>query len=305
MTMPLFDTVAIIGIGLIGSSLAHGIRDKGLAGNILGYDASEEVRKIAADRKILQVTDSLEASVRDADLVILTVPTGAINSVAAEIAQFADGPKILMDTGSVKGSVAEGASGLPDPILFVPAHPVAGTENSGPEAGFGTLFENRWCILTPLDRQDTPYLEAVAKIETLWRGLGSDVTQMSAHHHDVALAVTSHLPHLIAYTLVGAADDIESVTEAEVVKYSAGGFRDFTRIAASDPVMWRDVFLNNKTAVLEVLGRFSEELAVMQRAIRWGDGAALEQAFSRSRALRKAIIDAGQETAEPNFGRKS
>ena len=299
-----FETVGIVGTGLIGGSLAHAIRAHELAGRIIGYDRSADAAGEAVTLGVVdEVAASLQALAKECELIILSVPVGAMTSVLEDLSPHLKPETILMDVGSVKGSVVEEAGDLPETIYFIPAHPVAGTENSGPAAGFASLFEKRWSILTLLPRDDAAYLAAADRVEALWQAIGADTVRMSAEHHDVALAVTSHLPHLIAYTLVGAADDVESVNQAEVVKYSAGGFRDFTRIAASDPVMWRDVFLHNKDAVLEVLGRFSEELAMMQRAIRWGDGEALEKAFSRSRGLRKAIIDAGQETAEPNFGR--
>ena len=302
--IPKFETVTIIGIGLIGSSLALAMREQGLTQTIIGYDSGEEARAEALQLGLVtQMADSLSQAVCNSDLIILSTPVGAMASVIAEIKPHLKPGAILMDVGSVKGSVADSASVLGEEVFFVPAHPVAGTENSGPRAGFASLFQDRWCILTPLARQDDAYAQAVTKIEALWNAIGSEIVTMDTKHHDLALAVTSHLPHLIAYTLVGAADDVETVSESELVKYSAGGFRDFTRIAASDPVMWRDVFLHNKEAVLEVLGRFSEELSMMQRAIRWGDGEALEKAFRRSRGLREEIIKAGQESAEPNFGR--
>ncbi|WP_306252854.1 prephenate/arogenate dehydrogenase family protein [Parvularcula sp. IMCC14364] len=301
----LFDRACIIGIGLIGSSLARALKRDGLARELVAIDQSETACAEAIDLGIVTATSQDISAAAGCDLIIVATPVGVMPGVLQALADVAHDGAIIMDVGSVKGSVADAAAKLPPNLHVVPAHPIAGTENSGPASGFAELFENRWCILTPLARQDDAYLGAVEKVETLWRSIGSDVARMDAAHHDLALAVTSHLPHLIAYTLVGAADDVESVNEAEVVKYSAGGFRDFTRIAASDPVMWRDVFLHNKDAVLEVLGRFSEELAVMQRAIRWGDAQALEKAFTRSRGLRKAIIDAGQESAEPNFGRDS
>jgi cyclohexadieny/prephenate dehydrogenase len=304
MTEKMFNTVSIIGIGLIGSSLAHAIRDQQLAEKVIGYDAREDVREEALSLGVVtEAGSSLADTVQQSDLIILSVPVGAVSDVLEEMKPHLRAGTILMDVGSVKETVAQSAMSLPDNVHFVPAHPVAGTEKSGPSAGFATLFQQRWCILTPLARQDEAYLAAVQRVEALWKAIGSDIAIMDAKHHDLALAVTSHLPHLIAYTLVGAADDVETVSESEVIKYSAGGFRDFTRIAASDPIMWRDVFLNNKDAVLEVLGRFSEELSVMQRAIRWGDGEALEKAFRRSRGLREEIIKAGQESAEPNFGR--
>jgi cyclohexadieny/prephenate dehydrogenase len=301
---PKFNCVSVVGVGLIGSSLARALRERGLAAEIVGVDRDAGV---LAQAKKIGVIDrgetDLAKGVKGADLIILSTPVGAIASVTALLAGAAEDGALIIDVGSVKGVVADAARSMPDRIYFVPSHPVAGTEQSGPEAGFASLFQDRWCILTPLDRQDEAYKAAVEKAAALWAGVGAQVEIMGAAHHDLALAVTSHLPHLIAFTLVGAADDVESVAAGEVVKYSAGGFRDFTRIAASDPIMWRDVFLNNKDAVLEVLGRFSEELAMMQRAIRWGDGKALEDAFARGRTLRRAIVDAGQETEAPNFGR--
>lgn len=301
---PLFKRVAVIGPGLIGASLALALREAKAAGDIIGYDQDTDV---AARAEKLGVVDKaapdFAAGVAGADLIILSTPVGAIKSLCAELDAHAPKGALVIDVGSVKGAVAHAASGLRKDILFVPCHPVSGTEQSGPEAGFSTLFNDRWCILTPLARDDEPYKQAVVKATALWEAVGANVEVMDAAHHDLALAVTSHLPHLIAFTLVGAADDIESVNQSEIVKYSAGGFRDFTRIAASDPVMWRDVFLGNKEAVLEALGRFSEELTVLQRAIRWGDGDTLYKTFARGRNLRRAIVEAGQETAAPNFGR--
>ncbi len=299
-----FDRVVIVGVGLIGSSLARAVRERKLADEIIGVDRDADV--IARAKKIGVIDDggtTIEKGVKGADLIVLSTPVGAINEVCEALSSSAPDDVLIIDVGSVKGSVAKAAAALPDRLHFVPCHPVAGTEQSGPEAGFASLFEDRWCILTPLAREDAAYQAAVKKAESLWIGIGALVEVMDVQHHDLALAVTSHLPHLIAFTLVGAADDVESVAHGEVIKYSAGGFRDFTRIAASDPIMWRDVFLSNKDAVLEVLGRFSEELAVMQRAIRWGDGKALEDAFARGRSLRRAIVDAGQEKDVPNFGR--
>ncbi len=301
---PLFERVALIGAGLIGGSLARAIRAKGLAKNIVGFDADPQNNARAEEIGFIdKAVDSLDTAVKGADLIIVATPVRAIGSVMSDLADAANDGALIMDVGSVKGAVNEAAATMPARLNPVPCHPIAGTENSGPDAGFETLFENRWCILTPLPREDEAYKAAIEKAAALWRGVGAEVEIMDASHHDLALAVTSHLPHLIAFTLVGAADDLETVRKAEIVKYSAGGFRDFTRIAASDPVMWRDVFLTNKDAVLEVLSRFSEELAVMQRAIRWGDGEALEKSFARGRALRRAIVEAGQETAEANFGR--
>jgi cyclohexadieny/prephenate dehydrogenase len=299
-----FKRAVIVGVGLIGSSLARALRERGLADKIVGVDRDAGVLARATALGVVEGGETnLAKGVKGADLIVLATPVGAMSSVAAELANAADDGALIIDVGSVKGVVADAAKAMPERLCFVPCHPVAGTEQSGPEAGFASLFQDRWCILTPLAREDAAYKAAVEKAAALWAGVGAEVEIMGAAHHDLALAVTSHLPHLIAFTLVGAADDVESVAAGEVVKYSAGGFRDFTRIAASDPIMWRDVFLNNREAVLEVLGRFSEELAVMQRAIRWGDGKALEDAFARGRSLRRAIVDAGQETAAPNFGR--
>lgn len=299
-----FSKIAIIGVGLIASSLARAMREKGLAEQYISFDQDPSVGDRAKNLGVIDgYTSTLKEAVTDADLIILGTPVGAIGALCEALEAHASDGAVIMDVGSTKGVVAKAAAGLRDALCFVPAHPVAGTEQSGPEAGFSSLFQDRWCILTPLSRDDEPYLAAVKKIEQLWKAVGSRVEVMDTEHHDLALAITSHLPHLIAFTLVGAADDLESVNEAEIIKYSAGGFRDFTRIAASDPVMWRDVFLNNKDAVLEVLGRFSEELAVLQRAIRWGDGEKLSEVFNRGRALRQAIVEAGQETDEPNFGR--
>lgn len=299
-----FSRAAIIGLGLIGSSLGRALREEKLAGRIAGFDADANVAARAAALGVVdEAAPSLAEAVRSADLVIVATPVGAIGELCAALNAAAEDGALVIDVGSVKGAVAEAAAKTPARFHFVPCHPVAGTEQSGPEAGFATLFRGRWCILTPLDRKDPAYRAAVDKAAALWEAVGSHVEVMDAAHHDIALAVTSHLPHLIAFTLVCAADDLETVTEAEIVKYSAGGFRDFTRIAASDPVMWRDVFLSNKEAVLEVLGRFAEELAVLQRAIRWGDGETLAQAFTRGRTLRRAIVAAGQETDAPNFGR--
>jgi cyclohexadieny/prephenate dehydrogenase len=300
---PVFNRVAIIGLGLIGSSLARVTRRKGLARSIVAVDASPNVRdRVSALGLADAVTGSVAEGVADADFVILCVPVGACGAVAA---QFGHAPKpgcIVSDVGSVKGSVvAQVAPHLPKGVHFVPAHPVAGTELSGPDAGFSSLFHNRWCILTPPEGVDPA---AVEKVRAFWEGAGSNVEIMSPAHHDLVLAITSHVPHLIAYNIVGTAADLEEVTQSEVIKFSAGGFRDFTRIAASDPTMWRDVFLNNKDAVLEMLGRFSEDLSTLQRAIRWGDGDALFNLFTRTRAIRRGIIDVGQETPEPDFGRR-
>ena len=299
-----FNHVALIGVGLVGSSLARAMRELKLASSIAGYDHKPEALARAKEIGVIDsAAKNCAAAVADADLIIVATPLGAISDVFAEVEAQAAAGAIIIDVGSAKGSVVEAAAKCRKDIYVVPCHPVAGTEQSGPDAGFAALFKDRWCILTPLERDDPEYLAAVEKIAALWRSVGSQVEMMDAAHHDLALAVTSHLPHLIAFTLVGAADDLENVSEAEIIKYSAGGFRDFTRIAASDPVMWRDVFLNNKEAVLEVLGRFTEELSLLQRAIRWSDGEALEKIFARGSSIRRAIVDAGQEMDAPNFGR--
>ena len=301
MAEPLFKTIAVIGLGLIGSSLARGVKANGLAGRVVGYDSAAEVSARAAE---LGFCDSMaktpEEAVADADLVVLAVPVGATkDAVEAIVAHLAKGA-IVTDVGSVKAGVVKALSELPGDAIIVPGHPIAGTEHSGPDAGFAELFEGRWCILTPCERS-TP--DAVERVSALWRALGSNVETMSPEHHDIVLAITSHIPHLIAFNIVGTAADVEAVTQSEVIKFSAGGFRDFTRIAASDPVMWRDVFLNNKDAVLEMLGRFSEDLSALQRMIRWDDGDALLDLFTRTRAIRRGIIEAGQDTEEPDFGR--
>jgi len=297
-----FRRVALIGIGLIGSSLAHAMRRKELAGEITGFARSEATRAKARDLGLVDaVFPSPGGAVEDADLVILCSPVGTYAALAAEIAPALKPGAILTDVGSVKGAVVRDVEGhVPPGVHFIPGHPIAGTEQSGPESGFAELFINRWCILTPLPGADT---QAVEKLSEFWRGCGSNVELMTPEHHDLVLAITSHLPHLIAYNIVSTAADLEEVTSSEVIKYSAGGFRDFTRIAASDPTMWRDVFLNNKDAVLEMLGRFSEDLSALQRAIRWGDGDTLFNIFSRSRQIRRGIIAAGQDTAAPDFGR--
>lgn len=302
MTKTHFEKVALIGIGLIGSSLAHVTRQKKLAGHIAIHTRRQETLDRAEELGLGDsYHSSAEAAVQDADLVILCVPVRACGTIAKAIAPHLRQGAIISDVGSVKASVVETMQPhLPDHIAFVPAHPVAGTEESGPDAGFPELFEGRWCILTPTEgvkEQD------VEKLADFWRDCGSDVELMTPEHHDLVLAITSHIPHLIAYNIVGTAADLEDVTQSEVIKYSAGGFRDFTRIAASDPVMWRDIFLTNKDAVLEMLGRFSEDLSLLQRSIRDGDGEGLQQMFTRTREIRRSIIDAGQETPKPNFGR--
>jgi len=300
--MEAFSKIAIIGLGLIGSSIAHATRRGKLAKEIAGFDVSADVRARAAEIGFCDtVADDIAAAVKGARLVILCTPVGAYKSVAATIAPHLDKGAILSDVGSVKGAVIRDVGPfVPPGVHFIPAHPIAGTEFSGPEAGFASLFDGRWTILTPLPGADSG---AVARLRGFWECLGSQVDEMEAGHHDLVLAITSHLPHLIAYNIVGTAHDLEAVTEGEVIKYSASGFRDFTRIAASDPTMWRDVFLNNREAVLEVLGRFNEDLSQLQRAIREGNGELLFDTFSRTRAIRKAIIEIGQESAAPNFGR--
>jgi cyclohexadieny/prephenate dehydrogenase len=298
----LYQRVAFIGLGLIASSMAHALRRGGLAGACVGTARSAETRAIARDIALVDaVHDTAADAVQGADLVVLCVPVGAMEDVAREIAPHLQPGATVTDVGSVKQAVIDAvAPHMPEGVHFIPGHPLAGTEHSGPRSGFAELFDNRWCILTPSEGCDA---EALARLEQLWRGMGANVDLMDAPHHDLVLAVTSHTPHLIAYTMVGVADDLRRVTDSEVIKYSAAGFRDFTRIAASDPTMWRDVFLTNKEATLEILGRFTEELFALQRAIRQGDGALLHDYFTRTRAIRRSIIDAGQDTDAPDFGR--
>nr|WP_310525194.1 prephenate/arogenate dehydrogenase family protein [Polymorphobacter sp.] len=294
-----FSRVAIIGMGLIGSSLARAVRETmpTVRLTVSDGDAGVRARVLALDIAD-DVTENAGAAVVDAELIILAVPVGAMGAVAAEIAGELSPGAIVTDVGSVKGRVlADLTAALPG-VDVVPGHPVAGTEKSGPDAGFASLFKDRWCILTPAEEGP-----ASEKVAAFWTRLGAKVEMMDAAHHDRVLAVTSHLPHLIAYSIVGTASDLETVTRSEVIKYSAGGFRDFTRIAASDPVMWRDVFLNNREAVLETLGRFTEDLVALQRAIRWGEGEALEALFTRTRAIRRGIIEEGQDTDSADFGR--
>lgn len=297
-----FDTIALVGIGLIGSSIAREIKDKGLAGSVTVSSRSDATLKRAQELGLGdRYTTSAAEAVKDADLVIVSVPVGASGAVAAEIAVNLKPGAIVTDVGSTKGSViAQMAPHMPQGVHFIPGHPIAGTEYSGPDAGFIGLFRGRWCILTPLPETDE---KAKAKLRTFWETLGSMVDDMDAEHHDKVLAIVSHLPHIIAYNIVGTADDLEAVTESEVIKYSASGFRDFTRLAASDPTMWRDVCLHNKDAILEMLARFSEDLAYLQRAIRWGDGDKLFDLFTRTRAIRRSIIQAGQDTEMADFGR--
>ena len=302
MTQPMFERIALIGIGLIGSSISHAVRRKGLAQTIVGSARTEATIDTALALRLIDGGCVKAAdAVKGADLVILSVPVGACGPLAAEIAPNLRPGAILTDVGSVKAAVVRDISPyVPEGVHFVPGHPIAGTEQSGPEAGFAELFEGRWCILTPEPDTDKA---AVEKLKAFWMALGSNVEIMGAEHHDLVLAITSHLPHLIAYNIVNTAAHLERVTDSEVIKFSAGGFRDFTRIAASDPTMWRDVFLNNKDAVLEMLGRFSEDLTELQRAIRFGDGETLSRHFTDARAVRRGIIQAGQDTAAPDFGR--
>ena len=297
-----FERVAIIGIGLIGSSLCHVIRREKISNHIAGYAKSAETRKTAVHLGLVDsMHETAAAAVKDADLVILCVPVGACGEIAKEISAAFKAGSIVTDVGSVKAAVVRDVGGhIPQGVYFIPGHPIAGTEQSGPASGFADLFVKRWCVLTPLPDSNA---SAVTRLKNFWHACGSEVDLMTPEHHDLVLAITSHLPHLIAYNTVATAADLEEVTDSEVIKYSAGGFRDFTRIAASDPTMWRDVFLNNREAVLEMLGRFSEDLSALQRAIRWGDGETLFNLFTRAREVRRNIIAAGQETAAPDFGR--
>jgi cyclohexadieny/prephenate dehydrogenase len=300
-----YAKMAVIGGGLIGSSVIRAARAHGAVGQIAVADANPAHRERLEALGIADIitADPAEAA-RDADLVMLAVPVMAIGEATAAAAPGMKPGATLSDVGSVKGAVADAmAANAPEGGFVVPGHPVAGTEQSGPDAGFATLFENRWTILTPQKRADQPYQAAVERLTEFWMAIGARVELMDAQHHDLVLAVTSHLPHLIAYNIVGTAADLEEVTQGEVMKYSAGGFRDFTRIAASDPIMWRDVFLTNRDAVLEILGRFTEDLQALSRAIRWGEGEKLQALFTRTREIRLGIVAAGQENAEPNFGR--
>jgi cyclohexadieny/prephenate dehydrogenase len=297
-----FERVALIGLGLIGGSLGHAMRRAGLARHVAGYARSEATRKRALE---IGFVDSVHASAadaaRDADLVVVCTPVGALGAVAAEIEPHLKKGAILTDVGSVKMAVIRDMGPhVPEGVHFIPGHPIAGTEESGPDAGFAELFDGRWCILTPVPGTDE---KATEKLSVFWTACGSKVDVMEPKHHDMVLAIVSHLPHIIAYNIVGTASDLETVTQSEVIKYSASGFRDFTRLAASDPTMWRDVCLNNKEPILEMLARFSEDLTALQRAIRWGDGDVLFDLFTRTRAIRRSIVDAGQDTDAPNFGR--
>ncbi|MBC2805809.1 prephenate/arogenate dehydrogenase family protein [Rhizobium ruizarguesonis] len=297
-----FDRIALIGIGLIGSSLAYDIRRLGLAREIVVATRSPDTLKRAEELGLGdRYTTSSQDAVKDADLVIVSVPVGASESVAKEISASLKPGAIVTDVGSTKASViAQMLPHMPADVHFIPGHPLAGTEKSGPDAGFPGLFEGRWCIFTPVADTDET---ALKRLRSFWEALGSKVDEMDAEHHDKVLAIVSHLPHIIAYNIVGTADDLETVTESEVIKYSASGFRDFTRLAASDPTMWRDVCLHNRDAILEMLARFSEDLAYLQRAIRWGEGDKIFELFTRTRAIRRSIVQAGQDVDAPDFGR--
>jgi cyclohexadieny/prephenate dehydrogenase len=304
MTDGHFDKITLIGIGLIGSSIARAVKAKGLAKTVTISTRSQETldRARELDLGTDYVLDAGEA-VEGADLVVVSVPVGASGKVAEEIAPHLKSGAIVTDVGSTKASVvAQMLPHMPKDVHFIPGHPLAGTEKSGPDAGFAELFENRWCIFTPLPDTDPAALE---KLSEFWRRCGANIDTMDPAHHDMTLAIVSHLPHIIAYNIVGTADDLQTVTKSEVIKYSASGFRDFTRLAASDPTMWRDVCLHNKDAILEMLARFSEDLASLQRAIRWGDGDKLFDLFTRTRAVRRSIIEAGQDIDAPDFGRQS
>ena len=301
--MDSFRKIAIIGIGLIGSSIALKAKSTNLANEIALYDIDAKVREIAQEIELGIVYDSYSELLRGADLVILCVPCGVMGEVASLIAPFLEAGAILTDVGSVKGEIVKMLSiSAPQNVFLIPAHPIAGTEQSGPRSGFPGLFEGRWCIITPIS-EDKEYKAALARLSAFWNELGSRIEFMDPARHDLVLAMTSHIPHLIAFCIVNTAEDTETLSESEVVKYSAGGFRDFTRIAASDPTMWRDVFLLNKDAVLDILGRFSEDLTALRRAIRWDDGEILFDVISRARRMRKEVIDAGQDIEKPNFGR--
>ncbi len=299
---PLFNRLALIGVGLIGSSIARAVRAQGAVREIVATARTPKTRRRVAELGIAdQVVESNGAAAAGADLIIVCVPVGACGEVAKEIGPQLKRSAIVSDVGSVKAAIVHDMGPyLPAGVHFVPAHPVAGTEHSGPDAGFAELFVGRWCIVTPPNGADAG---AVDKMAAFWRALGANVEIMAPEHHDLVLAITSHLPHLIAYTIVGTADELAEVTRSEVLKFSAGGFRDFTRIAASDPTMWRDVFLANKDAVLEMLGTFNEDLSQLTRAIRRGDGEALFEHFTRTRAIRRGIVEIGQDSPAPDFGR--
>lgn len=306
MSQVIYSKMAVIGCGLIGSSVIHAARAAGVVERVSVADASAEHRaRIEAIGFADEVCADIASAVQDADLVVFAVPVMAMGEAARASSARLKAGCTVTDVGSVKAAVAEAlAAALPAGVHLVPGHPIAGTEYSGPDAGFAALFQKRWVILTPDEtRTDDDYAQAIERLSAFWTGLGANVEKMDVRHHDLVLAVTSHLPHLIAYNIVGTAADLEEVTQAEVMKYSAGGFRDFTRIAASDPTMWRDIFLANKEAVLEILGRFTEDLQALSRAIRWGEGDKLFDLFTRTREIRRGVIAAGQEIAEPNFGR--
>ncbi len=302
MSAPLYERVALIGLGLIASSMFWAMKRSGLAGHVTGYDLSAEHRETAHKIGLCDtVCDDVLDAVKDADLVILAVPVGAIGDVFEQIASSLKPGATVSDVGSVKQSVIDQVTpNLPSHVHFIPTHPMAGTEHSGPGAGFATLFDNRWCLIVPIEGSDET---AVSRVETLWQKIGANTERMDALHHDQVCAVVSHIPHLIAYTMVGVADDLSRISDQEVIKFSAAGFRDFTRIAASDPTMWRDVFLTNREATLEILGRFTEELFALQRAIRVDDGDHLHAYFTRTREIRRGILEAGQDTSAPDFGR--
>jgi len=296
-----FSNIAIIGLGLLGGSIGLACREHLPDARTTGFDENPATRARASERGLVnEVYETAADAVRNADLVIFCVPPGAMGEAAAEIAGALPAHALVSDVGSCKQSIAQALGAALPNHAIIPAHPVAGTENSGPDAGFASLFQNRWCIITPPNGADKDLLSGLV---SFWEALGANVEIMDAEHHDLVLAVTSHLPHLIAYTIVGTASDLEDVTQSEVIKYSAGGFRDFTRIAASDPTMWRDVFLTNKEAVLTMLQRFTEDLTALQRAIRVGDGDALFDHFARTRAIRRSIIEQGQDDSRPDFGR--
>lgn len=297
-----FRKISVIGLGLIASSICLTIRKKSPGIQIVGYDKDKEVRKRAKKIGLCEIKSNIKNATSGSELIILCVPVGQMQAVLQRLKKYIKPGTIITDVGSVKLSVIEeleftiaDAKGK-----FVPSHPIAGTERSGPDAGYAGLFEGRWCILTPTKKTNK---RALKSVETFWKFLGMQTKIMTPEHHDLVLAVTSHAPHLIAYTMVGVVDDLEAVTKSEIINYSAAGFRDFTRIAASDPVMWRDIFLNNQDAHLEVLGRFTEELFSLQRAIRKKDGEYLLKYFERTRSIRKGIVAAGQDTGTPNFGR--
>jgi cyclohexadieny/prephenate dehydrogenase len=302
MSAPFFERIALIGLGLIGSSISHASRRAGVAGSIAGCARTRATVETALRLGLIEEGfESAALAAKGADLIVLCAPVGVCGALAKEIAPSLRTGAILTDVGSVKGAVVRDvAPHVPKGVHFVAGHPIAGTEQSGPEAGFAELFDGRWCVLTPEPHADP---SAVERLKAFWQALGAKVEIMTPDHHDLVLAITSHVPHLIAYNIVNTAAHLERVTDTEVIKFSAGGFRDFTRIAASDPTMWRDVFLNNKDAVLEMLGRFAEDLTALQRAIRFGDGETLFRLFSAAREVRRGIIEAGQDTAAPDFGR--